>query len=184
MTSRKLGSRPLGFSLVEVMVALIIICVGLLGIAKLQALMLSTTGSSRMRALAALEASSIAATMHADRDYWASIAATTTTTVDDTAATKGVTSTNTTLQTQPNCTFGGADAPCSPVKLAAYDLQNWLTDMYVTLPASVSKIVCTPISGVVSCTITITWQENTMASNTQESTTTFQSQNYQLVVNP
>ena len=78
MSRRNTMSRLLGFSLVEVMVALIIICVGLLGIAKLQALMLSNTGTSRMRALAALEASSIAATMHADRDYWAGTPAATT----------------------------------------------------------------------------------------------------------
>jgi type IV pilus assembly protein PilV len=175
-------SRPDGFSLVEVMVALIIICVGLLGIAKLQALMLSNTGASRMRALAALEASSIAATMHADRDYWAGTPALTTT-VNDTVAGKGVTSSDSNLQTTPDCT-AAPDAPCTPVKLAAYDLQNWLNDMYVTLPASTSQILCAP-GIVVSCTVTITWQENTVASNSQEAATNpFQSQTYQLVVNP
>ncbi|HXD27030.1 MAG TPA: type IV pilus modification protein PilV [Propionibacteriaceae bacterium] len=175
-------SRPDGFSLVEVMVALIIICVGLLGIAKLQALMLSNTGASRMRALAALEASSIAATMHADRDYWAGTPALTTT-VNDTVAGKGVTSSDSNLQTTPDCT-AAPDAPCTPVKLAAYDLQNWLNDMYVTLPASTSQILCAP-GIVVSCTITITWQENTVASNSQEAATNpFQTQTYQLVVNP
>jgi type IV pilus assembly protein PilV len=175
-------SRPDGFSLVEVMVALIIICVGLLGIAKQQALMLSNTGASRMRALAALEASSIAATMHADRDYWAGTPALTTT-VNDTVAGKGVTSSDSNLQTTPDCT-AAPDAPCTPVKLAAYDLQNWLNDMYVTLPASTSKIVCAP-GIVVSCTVTITWQENTVASNSQEAANNpFQSQTYQLVVNP
>ena len=183
MSRRNTMSRPLGFSLVEVMVALIIICVGLLGIAKLQALMLSNTGASRMRALAALEASSIAATMHADRDYWAGTPAATTT-VDDTAASKGVTSTDSNLQTTPDCKLSGSDAPCSAVKMAAYDLQNWLNDMYVTLPASTSKIICAP-NIVVSCTITISWQENVVASNSQEAgTNPFRSQTYQLVVNP
>jgi type IV pilus assembly protein PilV len=183
MSHRNTMSRPLGFSLVEVMVALIIICVGLLGIAKLQALMLSNTGASRMRALAALEASSIAATMHADRDYWAGTPAATTT-VNDTAAAKGVTSTDSNLQTTPDCTSTGSDAPCSSVKVAAFDLQNWLNDMYVTLPASTSMIVCAP-NIVVTCTVTITWQENVVASNSQEAgTNPFQNQTYQLVVNP
>ena len=178
-------SRPNGFSLVEVMVALIIICVGLLGIAKLQALMLSNTGTSRMRSLAALEASSIAATMHADRDYWAGTAPATTTTVNDTAANEGVTSSDPTLQTTPDCRYGKADAPCTWPKLAAYDLHNWMTDMFLTLPGSTSVIACpTPTTGVMSCTITITWQENTGTANTQEATNTFQSQTYQLVVNP
>lgn len=184
MSRRHSMPRPLGFSLVEVMVALIIICVGLLGIAKLQALMLSNTGASRMRALAALEASSIAATMHADRDYWAGTPATTTT-VNDTAASKGVTSTDSILQTTPDCTSTGSDAPCTPAKMAAFDLQNWLNDMYTTLPASTSTILCAP-GIVVSCTVTITWQENTVASNSQEAagTNPFRSQTYQLVVNP
>lgn len=181
MSNRNTTNRPLGFSLVEVMVALIIICVGLLGIAKLQALMLSNTGASRMRALAALEASSIAATMHADRDYWASTPPGTTT-VNDTAAGKGVTSTDSNLQATPNC--AGSDAPCSAVNMAAYDLQNWLNDMYVTLPASTSTIACAT-NIVVSCTITITWQENVVAANSQEAgTNPFQNQTYQLVVNP
>src|SRR5580700_12341596 len=59
-----------GFSLIEVMVALIIIAVGMLGIAKMQALALSTTESSGVRSLVAIEAASLAASMHANRDYW------------------------------------------------------------------------------------------------------------------
>ncbi|HEX3842894.1 MAG TPA: type IV pilus modification protein PilV [Steroidobacteraceae bacterium] len=176
-------SRFLGFSLVEVMVALIIICVGLLGIAKLQALMLSNTGASRLRNLAALEASSIAATMHADRDYW-SVTPAATTTVDDTAASKGITSTDSTLQTTPDCASGASDAPCTSAKLAAYDLQNWLNDMYGILQGSTSSIACLTNVGVVSCTITINWQEKTVTSNTQEAANTFQAQSYQLVVDP
>lgn len=183
MSRHRTKARPSGFSLVEVMVALIVICVGLLGIAKLQALMLSNTGASRMRALAALEASSIASTMHADRDYWAATPAATTT-VNDTAASEGVTSSDATLQTTPNCTLGGPNAPCTSANLAAYDLQNWLSDMYTTLPGSISTIVCATNVGIVSCAITITWQENTVASNSQEATNTFQNQTYQLVVDP
>ncbi len=63
-----------GFSLIEVMVALIIIAVGMLGIAKMQALALSTTQSSGTRSLVAIEAASLAASMHANRDYWATSA--------------------------------------------------------------------------------------------------------------
>lgn len=177
-------NRRLGFSLVEVMVALIIICVGLLGIAKLQALMLSNTGASRMRALAALEASSIAAAMHADRDYWAGTPATTTT-VYALSGNETVQSTDNTLQTTPDCSYTGADHPCTWVKLAAYDLHNWMQDMFSTLPGSTSVIACpTPTVGVMSCTITINWQENTGTANTQEAAGTFQNQSYQLVVNP
>lgn len=184
MSRQHRASAMLGFSLVEVMVALIIICVGLLGIAKLQALMLSNTGSSRTRALAALEASSIAATMHADRDYWAGGAPPATTTVNDIVGSEGITSTDAALQTTPDCTLGGADAPCSWAKIAAYDLQNWMGDMFTTLPGSTTLIACATNLGAVNCTITISWQEKTGAANSQEAANTFQNQSYQLVVAP
>ena len=184
MSRRHPASPILGFSLVEVMVALIIICVGLLGIAKLQALMLSNTGSSRTRALAALEASSIAATMHADRDYWAGSAPATTTTINDIAGSEGITSTDAVLQTSPDCILHGTDAPCSWAKMAAYDLRNWMGDMFNTLPGSTTVIACAPVLGAVNCTITISWQEKTGAANTQEGVNTFLSQTYQLVVDP
>ena len=60
-----------GFSLVEVMVAVVVICVGLLGIAKMQALALSNSNTSRLRSLAAIEAAGLAAAMHSNREYWA-----------------------------------------------------------------------------------------------------------------
>lgn len=170
-----------GFSLVEVMVALLIICVGLLGIAKLQALMLSNAGTSRTRALAALEASSIAAAMHADRDYWAGTPAASTTV---NTATNTIGSTDPILTTTPDCHTTGADAPCTTTaKMAAYDLNNWMSDMGGVLPGSSAAIGCSTNVGVVTCQILITWQENTVASNTQESTAAL-TRKYQLVVNP
>ena len=67
----QIPQRIQGFSLVEVMVAVVVICVGLLGIAKMQAMALSNTNMSRQRSLAAIEAASIAASMHSNRQYWA-----------------------------------------------------------------------------------------------------------------
>src|ERR1700722_10857163 len=61
-----------GFSLIEVMVAVVIICIGLLGIAKLQAMSLSNSTMSRQRAIAAIQAASLASSMHANRDFWSS----------------------------------------------------------------------------------------------------------------
>ena len=56
MTRRSRPAQIRGFSLVEVMVAVVVICTGLLGIAKLQALSLSNTSTARLRSLAAMEA--------------------------------------------------------------------------------------------------------------------------------
>ena len=67
--------RAHGFSLIEVLVALLVISIGLLGIAKMQALALSNTNGGRMRALAAIEAASLAATMQAERNYWGQLTA-------------------------------------------------------------------------------------------------------------
>jgi len=70
--SANAGAR--GFSLIEVMVAVIVICVGMLGIAKMQALSLSNTTTARLRSLAAIEAASLASAMHSNRQYWANTA--------------------------------------------------------------------------------------------------------------
>jgi len=123
--------------------------------------------------------------MHADRDYWASTPPASAN-IDDTAGSEGITSSDTTLQTTPNCLSGQADAPCTAAKMAAFDLHNWMSDMYGTLRGSTSLIACATNVGVVSCTITINWKEQTVAANTQEAANgnTFETQSYQLVVNP
>lgn len=197
--------RARGFSLVEVMVALIVISVGLLGCAKLGALLVSSTGTSRVRALVALEASSIADSMHADRDFWdgsssdwnptAALSITGTESAGTTTfSSSGSTTLTNGLTSPPNC-LSGSGAPCTPGKLAAYDLTQWAKDIGLSTGSNVLKnstttINCasaTPPSGtaVVTCTINIQWQENTVAANSQESTpTSFQTDNYQLVVQP
>ena len=60
-----------GFTIIEVMVALVVISIGLLGIAKMQALALASTSTSRLRSLAAIQAASLGSAMHANRAYWA-----------------------------------------------------------------------------------------------------------------
>jgi len=56
------------------MVALVITAIGLLGIAKIQALAYSSTGSAGMRSLVAVQAAGLAASMHANRNYWSGLA--------------------------------------------------------------------------------------------------------------
>lgn len=192
------GSR--GFSLVEVMVALIVICVGLLGIAKLEALMLAGTGTSRLRALVALQAESLADAMHANRDYWAGNS---TSYWDPSGGALSVTATETNGAT----TFSGTNAPaagddtlcqesgpasgvaaCTSVQLADHDLSVWADDMQDVLHNSQSTINCSATNGIVSCSISITWNENTVAATKQEANvgapTAFQQQTYTLAVDP
>jgi len=59
-----------GFSLLEVMVALVVLSVGLLGVVKLESVAYSSTNVASKRSLAALQAASLAAAMHVNRGYW------------------------------------------------------------------------------------------------------------------
>jgi type IV pilus assembly protein PilV len=154
-----------GFSLVEVMVALIVLSVGLLGIAKMQALALSSTTSARMRSVAALEASSLASTMNADRAYWANVAADPAVTFSAGAITA---SKDATLQPKDPC-------PCTPPQLAYDDLRDWAADLNLQIPNAQVSVNCTPgnpppLQTPVSCTISLNWSEQQVVSNAQQTT--------------
>jgi len=99
-----------GFSLVEVMVAVVVICVGLLGIAKMQALALSNTTTSRLRALAAIEAAGLASAMHSNREYWSGATPPLTTTFNA-AGTGQFASTDAALQAAANAALPGGLNP-------------------------------------------------------------------------
>jgi len=176
--------RTRGFTLIEVLVAVIVIAIGLLGIAKIQAVALSSTGVASMRSLAALEASSLAASMHADRAYWGSGAIAAPITVT------GLTISNAALVTAGQCEFGGADLPCTPTKLAAYDLNKWAAAVNAVLPNAVSTITCsTVVNAPIDCTIQISWGENSVAINAQGAsaaagTAAFNTPTYVLNVEP
>jgi type IV pilus assembly protein PilV len=168
--------RGTGFSLVEVMVALIVISVGLLGIAKMQALALSNTSTSRMRSLIALEAASLASTMRADRAYWSSPALWSdpkdpmTVTI---AAGGAVTSTDATAQPPPPAS-NVCNSSCTPPQLAMSDLQAWGLELNSIAPSATSVVTCTPppaaapFSTPVSCRIFVSWTESLVASNAQQ----------------
>jgi len=157
-----------GFSLIEVMVALIIIAVGLLGIAKMQALALSTTASSGVRSLVAIEAASLAASMHTNRDYWVSgpPPASFTVGVQTTApgtSTVTITDSTNTLNTTQNCY---STSTCLPAQVAAYDVQQWGAALGQIVPAALATITCTtPAGQPVACTIQIVWTENVTSTN-------------------
>ena len=200
--SRSAPNRPArGFSLVEVLVALIIIAVGLLGIAKMQALLLSDTGISRLRTLVALEASSLAASMHANADYWAvaptTLAGNLTVTINPSAATT-VTSAgdnnlasgiSAALANPQLCEFGSGSVPCSAADMAGYQLVQWEQAMANVLNTATTNIVCAPVNNgvaeIAACTITVSWTENTVNANREEDNgTAFRNQSYELVVDP
>ena len=142
-----------GFSMVEVLVALIVLSVGLLGIAKMQALGMSSTSVAGKRALAAIQADSLAAAMHENRAWWGSAQAT--------GAWVGA------VGGTASCQLGAPNtsAPCTPQQLATYDLQVWAQGLNQLLPNANGSVNCQVSGAVETCTITITWSENTVAIN-------------------
>src|SRR5450830_202992 len=69
-SGQPLKSPAKGYALIEVMISLVIVSVGLLGIAKMFALALGNTQVSGSRALAAIYAGSLSSAMHANRAFW------------------------------------------------------------------------------------------------------------------
>src|SRR6266446_2556532 len=94
---RTIHRRNTGFSLIEVLVTLVVVAIGLLGLAKMQAAAISNTQVSRVRSLIALQTESLASAMHGNRTYWAAgvapatFSATGTTTTDSTGVLQATT---------------------------------------------------------------------------------------------
>jgi type IV pilus assembly protein PilV len=164
--------RCRGFSLVEVMVALVVCAIGLLGLAKMESLAVSSTAVASSRSLAAIQASSLAAAMHANPGYWAAgVAPTAPTTVTVSAGVISVVSTDPVLAaaaTAAPCVVPGATS-CTPQLMAAFDLQQWALALGTLLPGSLSTITCSALDLTpVTCTIQIQWTENGVAINAQQ----------------
>lgn len=156
-----------GFSLLEVMVALVVLSIGLLGVVKLESAAVASTTVAARRSLAALEAASLAASMHVNRGYWTSpdaVNATITVTGTTAAATANAPLLATAISSAPNCM---STTPCTVANMAAYDLKQWALVLQPLLPNYTALINCgngTPLS----CSINITWGENAVAVNSQE----------------
>jgi type IV pilus assembly protein PilV len=185
------SARSRGFSLVEVMVAVIVICVGMLGIAKMQALSLSNTTTARLRSLAAIEAAGLASAMHSNRQYWANAVL-----PFNLALNAGViTSSDGALAAQATADLTNLTAcfgiQCAALPLAAFDVARWSTNLTGLLPNPTANISCPATPGIVappSCTIKISWSEKAVAINQQETTAAanaqFQVPTYILYVEP
>jgi type IV pilus assembly protein PilV len=146
-----------GFTLIEVMVALVVTATGLLGLAKMQALAVSATKDSGTRSLIALQAGSLASAMHANPAFWAS----TSVPASFTAIRTIVTDPSGQVSGGP---AGGCTSFCTPKDLAAVDVQNWAVDMNNQFPSYAAKVDCTTVLPI-SCSIYITWSEKTVGMN-------------------
>ncbi len=157
-----------GFSLIEVLVALIVMSIGLLGLAKMTSLGIASTNVAGTRSLAAIEASSLAAMMHADRDYWSAGLAPASFTITGAPGTTPTIS-DTNLQGTQYCGSIGTSA-CLPAAIAVHDVNAWAADLNAVLPPYLATVDCsTTVGAAVSCAIQIQWAENGVAINAQQS---------------
>lgn len=181
---KKLINKPKhssgGFGLIEVMVALLVISIGLLGIASMQAVGIKQSNQSRLRALAAFEAASMVNQMRANPGFWHSSAnfssdpnAPTTYTVDDQGTLTGITATD--------C----AANVCTPPQMAGGQVQQWGSGLQA-LPNGNGRVECSAVVGAVpTCLIKVSWTESeAKAANSVAGTTAAGPQSYQLTVTP
>jgi type IV pilus assembly protein PilV len=165
------SERARGFTLIEVLVALVVTGIGLLGIAKIQALVYANTGSASVRSLVAIQASGLAAAMHANRSYWAAGLAPSPITITNTTIAESTNTLNTTAPNTFDCYSTGSTVtvPCTPAVLAAHDLHTWANAISVLLPSASPKttITCPPNNPPLNCVIQITWNEKSVALNAQ-----------------
>ena len=157
---RACAKRARGFSLVEVLVALVVCAIGLLGLAKMESLAMSSTSVANSRSIAAIEASSMAAAMHANPGYWAAGKAQ--------AAT--IVSAANNFSAAASClnTAAGGAGPCTPDAMRQYDLQQWAIALAAVLPGYLATISCSTTGFPVTCTIQIQWTENAVAANASQ----------------
>ena len=149
MKTRKVNvlprARQRGISMVEALVALVVIAVGMLGIAGLYLSSLQASRSAKLRSFAVELASSIADRIRANRDAGPAYS---------TDAYGG----------EPAAQGCDAEKRCTAAELAQDDLARWIEDIRATLPGAEA------VSGTVAVTdrnrpdsdnyvITVTWRE-------------------------
>lgn len=169
-----------GFSLIEVLITIVVIGVGLIGLAKIQAAAVNNTQIARVRSLMALQTEALSASMHGNKAYWAAGLAPASFSVSGTTVTdaSGVL----------NATVANCNTACTPAQLAAYDVQSWAQAMNGHFPGYSAQINCTTTTGVpVSCNITVSWSEKYMAINSMTAAsgvTTSATQSFTVYVQP
>lgn len=129
-----------GFTLLEVLVALLVLSLGLLGLAGLQTLSLKHNSQSYFRTQATIQAYDIVDRMRANRTL---------------AGVVNANYANVGLGAQPNSP-DCAQSACSSDDLAAYDIRVWNSGNARLLPNGAGQIV----SNGALRTITLQWVEN------------------------
>lgn len=176
-----------GATLIEVLIALLVVSLGILGVAGIQATAISDTNNSSVRGLVAMQATSLAMAMHANRAFWAGGVAPPSFTTQGGNVTDATGVLNATV---PKCFSTVVNSPgsCIPAQLAAYDVQQWAASLGQLLPSASSKVQCTTSTTTpIACSITINWTERFVALSADaasNSSATGGTRSYSMYVNP
>ncbi len=149
-----------GFTLIEVLVALVILSIGLLGTAGLQLASLRESKNTLLASQAAALAYSLADMMRANAA----------------AVNTGGYDFNPETDTPPDpASLPDCSSSCSPSDIASFDLNQWYRQVAHSLPSGNARITCEaaesgdacPASGAVR-TITVFWNPNRTAAAAQK----------------
>ena len=138
MRHRKLQN---GVSLVEALVALVVISIGMLGIAALHVESLRGGRTAILRSQAVILAADMADRIRANRDGGSEYGNATITQSD----------------TNSECQPGGAG--CTPTEIADHDKAVWLGTIAGTLPAGTGSVAIDTSTNPDTFTITVSWTE-------------------------
>ncbi len=143
MSARNIRRRAaIGFTLIEVLVALVVLGIGVLGIAKLTLFSVRSNDSAYLRT----QATNLA---HAGLDYLRA---------NRLVALQGAYNIGLT-GTPPASASCLAPATCTPTSLAVYDLNQWITRVAAALPSGQAGVATTVVADQVTATITVQWDD-------------------------
>jgi type IV pilus assembly protein PilV len=161
-----------GFTLIESMVALVILLFGILGALAMQSAAVSNTKIAADRSIAAIHTSSILSKMNSNEDYWQTVPVG----FDIAIAADGTISDLGAGTDGADLEAAGTDCVsdvCSPLETAAYNLKNWVqggtsfgSDGGISnrLPAPTTRIQRIGNDFPVMLEVTILWNEKRSTS--------------------
>lgn len=153
-------ARPRGFTLIEVLVALLVLSIGLLGLAALQTTSLKYNTDSYFRTQATLLAYDIIDRMRTNTtglyagNYDAATSAAAAAKVSAYDACKA-----------SGCRCDVSTANCSTSSLATYDLGKWYEKISAVLPEGSTNLATVSRTASNMVTITIQWKERDILKN-------------------
>lgn len=153
------GTNNHGFSLLEVMIALVILMVGMLGLAGLHTVSMSNLNSAYLRSQAVIQAHDMADRMYANIEG-----------VDEGAydSISGLPSNPPTCLTTATSEDALSGINCSSAQIAQFDASEWNTINATVLPNGTGTVVA---AGDGIYTITLAWEELQKSDSGQDTKT-------------